>query len=87
MVIKMKIKLKKQPEKYLSKCSKSDCDKIHKALLKLESWQGDIKLLEGYKATYRLKIPPFRIIFTYVKGDITITIIKINTRGDAYKKG
>lgn len=83
----MEIRLKKQPEKYLDKCTKSDYDKIYKALVKLKSWQGDIKRLEGSKNEYRLKIPPFRILFTYIKGDIIITVIKIGTRGDAYKKG
>jgi mRNA-degrading endonuclease RelE of RelBE toxin-antitoxin system len=83
----MEIKLKKQPEKYLDKCAKSDFDKINNALIKLKTLQGDIKKLAGREDEYRVKIPPFRIIFTYDKANKVIIITKIDTRGDAYKKG
>ena len=81
------VDLKKQPEKYLSKCQNKIYEKIHAALIGLESWDGDIKKLEGRKNEYRLKLPPFRIIFTYIKGEDVITVTRIDTRGDAYKKG
>lgn len=83
----MHVDLKKQPEKYLSKCQNKIYEKIHAALIGLESWDGDIKKLEGRKNEYRLKLPPFRIIFTYIKGEDVITVTRIDTRGDAYKKG
>ena len=83
----MQVELRKQPEKYLDKCTQNMHEKLINALSGLESWQGDIKRLEGSKSEYRLKIPPFRIIFTYVKGGNVITVKKISTRGDAYKKG
>lgn len=83
----MRVELKKKAEKYLNKCQKKNYDKINAALIGLEDWDGDIKGLEGRKNEYRLKLPPFRIIFTYVKGEDVITITNIDTRGDAYKKG
>ncbi|MCL2086366.1 MAG: addiction module toxin RelE [Oscillospiraceae bacterium] len=83
----MQVKLRKQPDKYLNKCPQNIHNKLINALLGLELWQGDIKRLEGSKNEYRLKIPPFRIIFTYIKGEHVITVTKISTRGDAYKKG
>lgn len=83
----MQIVLKKQPTKYLNKCSQKTYAKLDKDLSGLEDWEGDIKALQGRKDEYRLKVPPFRIIFTYVKGDDVITVTKIDTRGDAYKKG
>nr|AGS51622.1 hypothetical protein [uncultured bacterium contig00017] len=53
----------------------------------MEDWEGDIIGLAGRKNEYRLKIPPYRIIFSYVKGEDIITVTKIDTRGDVYKKG
>jgi mRNA-degrading endonuclease RelE of RelBE toxin-antitoxin system len=81
----MQVELKKQPKKYLSKTDKKNYDKIKAALKGLEDWQGDIKALEGHQNEYRLKIPPYRVLFTYIKGKDVITITKINTRGDVYK--
>jgi mRNA-degrading endonuclease RelE of RelBE toxin-antitoxin system len=83
----MQVMLKKQPEKYMNKCPKKIFDSLDKALSGLENWEGDIKALQGRKNEYRLKVPPFRIIFRYEKGDSVITVTKIDTRGDAYKKG
>ena len=83
----MKIELKKQPEKYLNKCTDGDYNKINKALSDLENLQGDIKKLQGRKDEYRVKLPPFRIIFKYDRVGKIITVTKIDTRGDAYKKG
>ncbi len=81
----MDVELKKQPKKYMDKCTKKIYNKLYIALIGLEDWEGDIKKLEGKKDEYRLKIPPYRIIFTYVKGDNIITVTRIETRGDVYK--
>ena len=83
----LKVELRKQPEKYLSKCTESEYNKINGALSDLENLKGDIKKLQGRKDEYRVKLPPFRIIFVYDKVSKTITVTKIDTRGDVYKKG
>jgi len=83
----MKVILKKQPEKYMDKCQPKSYEKLQNALLGLVDLEGDIKRLEGRKNEYRLKLPPFRIIFTYIKGEDFITVTRISTRGDVYKKG
>lgn len=81
----MKVVLKKQAEKYLAKCSKNDYDRLAKALKGLATLDGDIIRLQGRENEYRLKIPPYRIIFEYIPGDNCITVVKISPRGDAYK--
>jgi len=74
-----KVRLKKQPQKYLSKVDTNTYKKLRKALEGLEVWQGDIVKLKGSKY-YRLKIPQYRFIFTY-DGDINIiSVEEINTR-------
>ena len=47
---------------------------------------GDIKPLKGTDACFRLRVGMYRIIFEYKEKDL-IYIIKIATRGDAYKGG
>jgi mRNA-degrading endonuclease RelE of RelBE toxin-antitoxin system len=79
----MQIILKKQPEKYLGKCPQNIYERLDEALTGLEDWEGDIKRLQGRKNEYRLKLPPFRIIFNYAKGEDIITVTKIDTRGTA----
>jgi len=44
---------------------------------------GDIKKLEGYNETFRLRIGKYRILYAYDQGDIVIK--SILTRGSAYK--
>ena len=83
----MRVEVKKRAQKYMNERTEKDYNKIDKAIALLEDWDGDIKELEGRKNEYRLKISPYRIIFTYIKGDDQITVTKISTRGDAYKKG
>ena len=50
----MQVELKKQPEKYLDKCTRNDYDKINKALIGLEDWKGDIRDCRGAKTNIGL---------------------------------
>lgn len=73
--------LKKQPQKYLEKVDGNTYKKLRKALADLQEWKGDIVKLKN-SAYYRLKIPQYRIIFTY-DGEINIIFVEeISTRGN-----
>ena len=50
------------------------------ALDKLARLEGDIMPLRGQPNHYRYKIAHYRIIFKWVKGEIVITVIQIDTR-------
>lgn len=76
----MKIKLKKQPQKYLASVDTNTRKKLLRALEQLANLEGNIVPLAGHKNRYRYKIAHYRIIFEWVKGDIIITVIEINTR-------
>ena len=76
----MEIRLKKQPQKYLASVDKITRRKLYKALEELAELRGDIVPLAGKKNLFRYKIPQYRIIFEWVKGEIVITVIEINTR-------
>jgi len=75
------VKLRKQPQKYLTKVDSRTYRKLRTALSRLELWKGNIVKLKG-SDYYRLKIPQYRFIFTYDIDNNTIYIEEINTRTD-----
>lgn len=76
----MEIKLKKQPQKYLASVDEKTRKKLYKALDELAQLKGDIVPIKGVENRYRYKIQHYRIVFEWVKGEIIITVIEINTR-------
>ena len=76
----MEIRLKKQPQKYLAGADEITRKKLYKALDQLSRLEGDIVRLSGTRNRYRYKIPHYRIIFEWEKGEIIITVLEINTR-------
>ncbi len=76
----MEIKLKKQPRKYLASVDENTRNKLLKALDQLSRLEGDIKPLKGALNKYRYKIAHYRILFEWIKGEIIITVVEINTR-------
>lgn len=76
----MEIKLKKRAQKYLDSVDAKTRAKLYKALERLSRLEGDIVPLKGTKNRYRYKIEHYRILFEWVKGEIIITVIEINTR-------
>ena len=76
----MEIKLTKRAQKYLDSVDTNTRDKLYKALDQLSRWEGDIVRLAGTKNRYRFKIAHYRILFTWDKGEIIITVVEINTR-------
>lgn len=76
----MELHLKKQPRKYLASVDESTRKKLYKALEQISEFQGNIKKLEGHKSRYRYKLDHYRITFDWVKGEIIITVVEINTR-------
>lgn len=76
----MEVQLKKQAQKYLDAVDESTRRKLLRALDQLSRLQGDIKPLKDCRNHYRFKLQHYRIIFEWVKGEIIITVIEINTR-------
>jgi len=81
----MKIYYSKQSRKYLDKCDSKTYGRLKAAIEGLLEGKGDIVKLKGRKDTYRLKKPPYRILFT--ANEKFIYIENVYPRGDAYKKG
>jgi len=78
----MKILFSKKAEKYLASIvSRIAFNILHRIELIPE---GDIKPLTGRKGEYRLRVGKHRIIF-FISDD-AIYVVKIDTRGDVYKR-
>lgn len=83
----MELRLEKQPQKYLAKADEATRKKLYKALDQIAALTGNITRLEGHKNRYRYKLEHYRITFDWVKGEIVIRVIEINTRSNInYKK-
>lgn len=83
----MEIRLEKQPQKYLAKVDEATRKKLYRALDQIAELTGNITRLEGHKNRYRYKLEHYRITFDWVKGEIVIRVIEINTRSNInYKK-
>lgn len=78
----LEIKLKKQPQKYLASVDANTRKKLYKALDQLSMLEGNIVPLGGYKNRFRYKIDHYRIVFEWIRGEIVITVIEINTRSN-----
>jgi len=83
----LNITLSKQAKKYLDKCDAKTFGRLKIAINGLATFDGDIVKLQGREDEYRLKKPPYRILFTHKRESNTIHIEGIYPRGDAYKKG
>jgi len=76
----MELVIKKSAKKYLAAVDEKTRKKLYKALDEISRLEGDIVPLSGAPNMYRYKIEHYRIIFEWVKGEIIITVIDINTR-------
>ncbi len=79
------IQLEKAAIKFLQKQSKSQKDRIIKAIEKLP-YIGDITPLKGYNNMYRLRVGDCRVIYRKEENKLFIVIINIDNRGDIYKR-
>ncbi len=81
----MTFSLSKQVLKYLKALQPRLTKRIISAIENLPDF-GDVKVLKGKKTPplYRLRIGKYRVIFHINENEIRI--IKIDTRGDIYKK-
>jgi mRNA interferase RelE/StbE len=71
--------------KYLARLDKPARERIKQAVYNYaETGYGDIKLLRGRLAEYRLRVGGYRVIFRYENGQLVIVVLKVGSRGDVY---
>lgn len=77
----------KSAVKFIAKLDKTSQERIVTGLKGLLSnpTEGDIKILQGYRDLYRLRIGNYRVIFSINHQEQIIYIQAIGNRGDIYK--
>jgi len=78
----MDIKFSKQAIKTISKMDSVMKKRIRQGVENLPS--GDIKQLQGYDNSLRLRVGKYRIIYRQIS-ETEINVDKIDSRGDIYK--
>ena len=79
-----RINFDKRAVKFIAKQPKPQRERIFTAIYKLPDF-GDIKAMQGYKDTYRLRVGDYRILYTVDNNVLVIRVIEIGNRGDIYK--
>ena len=78
------IKYHKQAEKFILSQGRVNALRLYSAIEQLPL--GDVKRLQGSKnpILYRLRVGNYRVVFS--TNIDSITVLRIDTRGDVYKK-
>ena len=71
--------------KFIQKQSEDQQRRIYAAIYKLPD-AGDRKDLKGRKGIFRLRIGPYRIIYTVDHGKLIVHVVDADNRGDIYKR-
>ena len=80
-----KIGFEKQAQKFIFKQPPQQQKRILSAINKLPN-EGDIRPLQGYENTFRLRVGNYRVIYTIKNEIVTISVMYIGNRGDIYKQ-
>lgn len=83
-----RIIIKKQAAKALAKLPRRLAVRVRDAIRRIadKDVSGlDIRSLGGTNGLYRLRVGRWRLIYTWSEGQLTLLILKLKPRGDAYK--
>ena len=79
-----KVYIEKPARKFIQKQPPAQQKRILTALYKLPD-EGDIFPMRGKANQYRVRIGTYRAVYNLDKDVLTVTVIKVDNRGDVYK--
>lgn len=79
-----RIFIEKPARKFIEKQPPAQQKRILTALYKLPD-VGDIRPMRGKVNQYRVRIGKYRAVYTLDKDILTVTVLKVDNRGDVYK--
>ncbi len=79
-----KVVIEKPARKFIAKQPPDQQKRILTALYKLP-YEGDIRPMRGTKGQYRVRIGTYRAVYYLYNDILTVAVIKVDNRGDAYK--
>ena len=77
--------IKKPAKKFIDGLPMNERRRIVDAIEQLPD-SGDIKRLQGHSDLYRLRVGPYRIIYTVDNGQLVICVIDAGSRGQIYNR-
>lgn len=80
-----KYQIERKALKFIQKQPEDQQRRIYAAIYKLPE-TGDIKDLKGHKGVFRLRVGPYRIIYTVDHGQLIVYMVDADSRGDIYKR-
>lgn len=79
-----RVLIDKPARKFIEKQPPAQQKRILTALYKLPD-VGDIRPMRGKVNQYRVRIGEYRAIYTLDRDILTVTVLKVDNRGDVYK--
>ena len=76
--------IEKPARKFIEKQPPAQQKRILTALYKLPD-VGDIRPMRGKVNQYRVRIGEYRAVYTLDRDILTVTVLKVDNRGDVYK--
>jgi len=80
-----KIVIKKKAKKFIGSLPMNERQRVVAAIEQLPNGE-DIKQMKGHKNLLRLRVGPYRIIYTVDNGELVIYIIDVGNRGQIYNR-
>lgn len=80
-----KIVVKKPAKKFIDRLPMNEKRRVVAAIEQLPNGE-DIKRLKGHDDLLRLRVGPYRIIYSVDNGQLTVYIIDAGNRGEIYKR-
>lgn len=85
--MKYTIVIEKPAEKFIMRLAQPEKERVLRAIRALPD-NGDIKRLQGKKSRgmYRLRVGPYRVIYTVDNGELVVCVIDAGSRGQIYNR-
>jgi len=85
--VKYSVVIEKPAEKFIMRLAQPEKERVLRAIHDLPG-RGDIKRLQGKKSRgmYRLRVGPYRIIYTVDNGRLVVCVIDAGNRGQIYNR-
>lgn len=77
--------IKKPAKKFIDGLPTNERRRIVEAIERLPN-NGDIKRLQGHNDLFRLRVGPYRILYTVDNGEFVIYVIDAGNRGQIYSR-
>lgn len=77
--------IKKPAKKFIDGLPGNERRRIVEAIERLPD-NGDIKRLQGHSDLFRLRVGPYRILYTVDNGEFVIYVIDAGNRGQIYSR-